>query len=399
MTGDVLPNSRNSLPTSAPEVDFALVLSRTIEELRNDPSQLRSTIYELARVKLQRAAWQRDPPVDIVELRHLMAALETAIERVEVHSARQDEVRALQSLARMIESAAPKPAATSESHPIVVIDQAPDITGDDTEAPAFLVPPRRVPRGSAPAWSWSGAAPLLRASIVVILVIVACVILDRQLAVFGGRAPPTVAEAPPTAEKIAAAKPKAAAPAQAPVILPPAPPYPLPSVYGVYAVSNGELNELEALVGTVPDQKVFMSAPIKTPSRTVLPDGRIVFIAFRRDIASSAPERVQIRVIARVMRAMTFNTAGKASTTAVSNTWAVRGTSYEYRVAPLSDNPEMLLIRPENPDFALPAGRYGLVLKGLAYDFTVDGRITEAAQCLERTEAANGTFYSECRNR
>jgi hypothetical protein len=43
----------------------------------------------------------------------------------------------------------------------------------------------------------------------------------------------------------------------------------------------------------------------------------------------------------------------------------------------------MLMIRPENADFVFPAERYGLVIKGQAYDFTVTGPITEAAQCLE----------------
>jgi hypothetical protein len=38
-----------------------------------------------------------------------------------------------------------------------------------------------------------------------------------------------------------------------------------------------------------------------------------------------------------------------------------------------------------------------VVLKGQAYGFTVAGRITDPVQCLERTEAANGAFYSECR--
>ena len=76
----------------------------------------------------------------------------------------------------------------------------------------------------------------------------------------------------------------------------------------------------------------------------------------------------------------------------------IRSTSYDFRVALVSESPEMLMLRPENSDFMFPAGRYGLVLKGLAYDFTVAGRITDAAQCLERTEAANGSFYSECRS-
>jgi len=56
------------------------------------------------------------------------------------------------------------------------------------------------------------------------------------------------------------------------------------------------------------------------------------------------------------------------------------------------------MLRPED-NFVFPAGRYGLVYKGQAYDFTVAGRITEAAQCLERIEAVNGAFYSECRQK
>ena len=76
----------------------------------------------------------------------------------------------------------------------------------------------------------------------------------------------------------------------------------------------------------------------------------------------------------------------------------MRSTSYELRVAPVIEQAEMVLFRPENPDFVLPAGRYALVLKGQGFDFTVSGPITDPAQCLERTEAANGAFYSECRN-
>ena len=47
-----------------------------------------------------------------------------------------------------------------------------------------------------------------------------------------------------------------------------------------------------------------------------------------------------------------------------------------------------------NPQFALAPGRYVLVLKGQAYDFTVAGTITEAAQCLERFEAASSVTAS-----
>src|SRR5262249_956988 len=55
------------------------------------------------------------------------------------------------------------------------------------------------------------------------------------------------------------------------------------------------LHELEPLAGgRVPDQRVFMSTPIKTPSRTVLPDGRTEFIIYRRDIANNAPDRITV---------------------------------------------------------------------------------------------------------
>jgi hypothetical protein len=166
----------------------------------------------------------------------------------------------------------------------------------------------------------------------------------------------------------------------------------------VYAVSNGELSELSTLQVNVPDQRVFMSAAVTSPSRTTLSDGRIVFVAFRRDLATNAPERVTIRVVAKVRSALSFDAGGKPKRTNLDAQWAVRGNSYEFRVAPLKNNPETIVIRPENDDFALPAGRYALVLKGQAYDFSIAGPITETAQCLERTEALNGAIYSECRN-
>ena len=72
-----------------------------------------------------------------------------------------------------------------------------------------------------------------------------------------------------------------------------------------------------------------MSTPVKTPSRTTLPDGRLSFIVFRRDLTTSAPDRVAVRVIAKVMRGMTFESAAGASVTKLDDQWAIRGTSYD----------------------------------------------------------------------
>ena len=57
----------------------------------------------------------------------------------------------------------------------------------------------------------------------------------------------------------------------------------------------------------------------------------------------------------------------------------------------------MYEVRNENPDNPLAPGRYALVLKGLAYDFSVAGSVTDSRQCLERVVADNGQFYTECK--
>ena len=96
--------SGKNLAERSLEVDFAVVLSRVIESIEDDPAQLRNAVYELARIKLRREAWQRDPPLKLWQNRHLTLALESAIERVETIYSKHDELRALQSLYRLIES-------------------------------------------------------------------------------------------------------------------------------------------------------------------------------------------------------------------------------------------------------------------------------------------------------
>jgi hypothetical protein len=394
--------SGKNLAVRSPEVDFAAVLSRVIGSIEDDPAQLRNAVYELARIKLRREAWRRNPPINLVEARRLTLALESAIERVETIYSKHDELRALQSLYRLIESSETDAGEVliEPREPLLIVNQAPAQTADADHLPVFLTRAKGTSLNGGRSLHWPGAAPLLRGAMVAIFAVALCVALS-QFGLLGNQAPQTAAS---TVQKNASPEPKPVVqgPGQAlqspATTLPQSSPFPLPTVYGVYAVSGGQLHELEALRGRVPDQRVFMSTPIRTVSRTVIPDGQIVFIVYRRDVASSAPERVTVRVIAKIMRAMTFSTAGQASVENVEDSWTIRNVSYEFRVAPLSESSEMLMIRPENVDFVFPAGRYGLVIKGQAYDFTVAGSITEAAQCLEGVQASNGTFYSECRN-
>ena len=370
---------------STPAIDFAIVLARTIADLEKDPAQLRNVVYQLARVKLEQEAAQRHLPVSPLEMEHLTSALDSAIDRVETMCSKHDNPRLVQSGAD---------GSTADGRDIVIARPR-----KTNPLPTFLQrdPFMGISRRDAPPWRWPQRGPLLRTAIVITLAFAACVLLDRHFGVFGRFAPAPVALAlqnkMPTVVQASGQLPEpslASLSSQSTGL-------PLPNVYGVYAVNDGQLHELEPLVGRVPDQRVFMSTPIRTPSRTTLPDGRIAFIVYRRDVASSAPDRVTVRVIAKVVRAMTFDETGQAKTTDVEDSWTIRNLSYEFRVAPLGEGSEMLVLRPVIPDFMFPAGRYGLVIKGQAYDFTVAGRITEAAQCLENVKAANGTFYSECR--
>jgi hypothetical protein len=381
--------SGNKLAAPAAEVDFALVLSRVIGCISDDPAQLRNMVYELARVRLEREFLQTSPPTNPSETRHLtLALLESAIERVEAFHSKHDNLKAMQSLDRLTDRSEPRKAINRTSP-----------TLDTDHLPSFLTRETGTTRKLDGSWLWPGAAPLLRGAIVAILSFAISMVMDRQFGLFGSRALQPVTSVVQKIERVGSksiaqipgqALPSSTMPSQSSG-------FPLPSVYGIYAVSGGQLHELEPLVGRVPDQRVFMSTPIRTPSRTVLPDGRAEFIIYRRDITNNAPDRITVRVIAKILRSMTFNTAGQASITHVEDSWTIRNVSYDFRVAPLGESSEMLVIRPDNADFVFPAGRYALVVKGQAYDFTVAGPITEAAQCLEGIKAENGTFYSECR--
>jgi hypothetical protein len=59
------------LAAKSSEVDFAIVLSRVIASMEKDPAQLRSAVYELARIKLQ-----AELPINISEKPDLALALE-----------------------------------------------------------------------------------------------------------------------------------------------------------------------------------------------------------------------------------------------------------------------------------------------------------------------------------
>jgi hypothetical protein len=188
-----------------------------------------------------------------------------------------------------------------------------------------------------------------------------------------------------------------AAPAPATNAAPIAEPSPTtPTAYGIYAVSADKLYELELLPGRAPDIRVAVSPAIESPSRTVLPDGHLKFIIYRRDSATNAADRAEVRIVAQIMREMSFDAAGKPVTKKIDNTWVIRNIAIPFRTAPKKDNIDMYEVQSEDPESALTPGRYALILKGQAYDFAVAGPISDPRQCMERMAATNGQFYSGC---
>jgi hypothetical protein len=377
----------------AQEIEFALILSRMINTAKEDPSQLRLAIYEFARDRLKiDTSW-----ADQAERERLSAALETAIQGVEEHSIRREEKLRL---------ARPFPSAQigSNSLPAEPLHAPMPAIQAVSRAPEDILAPNRVfwrpqVQTIVDVRTRSTISIVARLCIVTMLFGVAGLAFYKQLA--GADLPAQLLSKlvrPQTKPPIPETTQQGPTPAdQKTVAASPSPlPFPLPSDYGIYALSNSALSELYLLPARVPDKRIAMSTPVDQPSRTTLPDGKAKFVMFRRDLAGNAPERMEVRVVARVMRALTFDAKGKPTFSSISDAWNIRNVSYEFRVRPIAGNPEMLLVQPDNADLVLPSGRYVLVLRDQGYDFTVAGKVTEPSQCVERTDAANGTFYSEC---
>lgn len=365
-----LQKSVEDIASAHPEVEFALVLARTIDAVNADPEQLRSAVYELARHKLQQLS-DEDPS----EKARLMHALEVAIAGVESHSNNH-------LVGRLLGPTVPM------SGPLLAPPTSGPLMIEDTSRPPVSSRRRRRP--------WHASMVLRFAAIVVFFLFTAGVFMIQRrgvaLATFRyavthlGRTPPQ----PQT--KTADVAPAAAAPA------PQKPTRPLPTAYGVYAESGGRLFELQLLPGRAPDPRVAISAAITKPSETVLPDGRVRFIVFQREApvgSGGAADVIEVRVIAQVKQATSFDPNGKPQVSG-DDGWVIRNISFPYRAAPIKEDPQMYEIQPREPDAVLAPGRYALVEQDYAYDFTVAGTVTDKRQCLQRIAAANGTFYAAC---
>jgi hypothetical protein len=385
-------DQQRAVSPHAQEIEYALILQRMISAVKDDPAQLRLTIYEFARARLQiDTAWAEES-----EQKRLADALETAILGVEGFSQRREEnlrLSAPNGPAQAPPALAPFSPAEPPSSSLTTVRHV-------TPPPEDILVPKRAYERRAEsvieARKDGLVSTLARFCVALMLFgLVAALAYYRQRLPLPDqlRTPPLTASQP---AKPAVARSASDVSPQSAAVAPAALPFPVPTDYGVYAIANDALSELHPLAERVPDKRIAVSTPVNQPSQTTLPDGKARFVVFRRDLVGNAPDRVEVRVVARVVRALTFDAKGKPNSVPVSGTWNMRNVAYEFRVRPVAGNPEMLFMQSDKPDFELPAGRYVLVLKEQGYDFTVPGKVTAIAHCLERTEAANGTFYSEC---
>jgi hypothetical protein len=394
MSSEILRReNQDAAPTSTAEVEFALVLSRMIDSVKNDPQHLRETVYELARHKLQ----EQFTHENVKEMRPLSDALEVAIKGVESFARKDDEVVEALRIPALTQGQDAAPVARLLAPP-PFLNHAQVYEGVHEQAYEQGYEPTRSSRSQRriPAFS----APWRFAFLIAIVFVVGVAIRYRNVSLDSLRAEANlitnliinpIAPTQPAAQPAASGQAALAAPAVAK-------PSPLvPASYGIYAVSADKLYELELLPGRAPDIRIAISAAIATPSRTILPDGHLKFVVYRRDSASSAADRAEVRVIAKVVRAVSFDETGKAVVAKADESWVIRNISIPYRTAPNKDDPDMYEVQSEDPDQALSPGRYALILRGQSYDFSIAGDVTDPKQCLERLAATNGQFYSECR--
>jgi hypothetical protein len=378
----VRPDGGDATPDPSREVEFALMLSRVIDSVEKNPEFLRATVYELARHKLK----EEFTSESLGEVRNLSKSLEIAIAGVEAFSKKKDGMEASLLGANPAQGKALISAHPSNQHVASALESVSPVF----EAHVFG-------SGGGPAWKrpsrlraarWFAAA--LAMGLAVITAVVSLQLLRNKGYIAAVNQP-----APILPKANTAAPPKSAPTAVDPKSVAPSPT--VPTAFGIYALSDGKLHELDVLPGRAPDPRIAISSIITTPSRTTLPDGHVAFVIYRRDSATNAADRAEVRLVARIEREASFNKDGKQVVTAVDDNWVIRNISMPYRTAPRKDNPEMYEVRSENPDAPLAPGRYALVLKGLAYDFSVAGPVTDPRQCLERLVATNGRFYSECK--
>jgi hypothetical protein len=377
-SGDLIPSDHDKPEPPSLEVEFALVISRMIDSVKDRPEDIRQLIYDLARYKLR----EQLPHANATEKQRTQQALEVAIRGVEAFSEKRVHTRALQSQFNSPSSASTDrrhsspdliPQVGSGSH--LNVDSHQNVGGSE-----HTHSPRPHPRRAA-----------AMVAMVAILVAILVTVQQRERLLFlthslSGLEWKTAIEERSATSQVSNHSESAPPPAKPATLR--------PTDYGVYAISNDALVNLSLLPGRPPDIRIAVSAALTTPGRTILPNGHPKFIVFRRDRASGIADRAEVRIIAKVAREFSANAVGQKPS---DDMWVIRNVSFPFRSSPVNDNPEMYELHSEDPALELTPGRYALVLRDQAYDFSVEGEAVDPRHCIERIVTSEGTLYSNCK--
>ena len=372
---ELLPGQQDPTDLPASEVQFALVISRMLDTVKDDAEARRQMVYDLARYKLQ----EQFTYADAKNIDQMKRALEVAIEEVEKFSRDQAPLERLPS--QQLTS-----SKATETGGLLV-------SGDATVLRSRI----EISRSKLPAIS-GPLLPVIKRTAAILLAVGAVILivsqrdniaaLRRQIS---SQAQEIAQVSPKPEATITVAKPEMVAPA------PPPSTRVLPTDYGIYAlIDDKSLAELNATGVMAPDMRIAISPEFKKPDRPHLPNGRVKFIVFRRDAANVIPERVEVRVVAKIAREFSTDAAGK-NLGGGEDVGVIRNFSYPFRVSPIPGKPEMYELHTGDSGLELAPGHYVLSLGSQAYYFQVDGEITDPRQCLERVVAGNGTFYAPCK--
>lgn len=370
---DLLPSEQDTTDLPGNQVQFALVISRMLDTVREDPEARRQMVYDLARYKLQ----EQFTHVDARNVDQMKQALEVAIDEVEKFSREQPPLERIPSQ---------QLASSKESGSLMV-------SGDATVLPSAI----GTSRGKPPTIA-SPLLPVIKRTAAILLAVGAVILIVSQRDNIAALRRQISSQAPEFAQ--VTPKPETTIAVAKPEIVPAAPPPParvLPTDYGIYAlIDDKSLAEMNATGVMAPDMRIAISPEFRKPDRPHLPNGRVKFIVFRRDVASVIPERVEIRVVAKIAREFSNDAAGKALGGA-DDIGVIRNFSYPLRMSPIPGKSEMYELHSGDSGLDLAPGHYVLSLGSQAYYFEVDGEITDPRQCLERVVAGNGTFYAPCK--
>ncbi|MFK4726778.1 hypothetical protein ABIE89_007878 [Bradyrhizobium niftali] len=372
---ELLPGQQDPTDLPASEVQFALVISRMLDTVKDDAEARRQMVYDLARYKLQ----EQFTYADAKNIDQMKRALEVAIEEVEKFSREEAPLERLPS--QQLTS-----SKATETGGLLV-------SGDATVLRSRI----EISRSKLPAIS-GPLLPVIKRTAAILLAVGAVILivsqrdniaaLRRQIS---SQAPEIAQVSPKPETTITVAKPEMI------TLAPPPPTRVLPTDYGVYAlIDDKSLAELNATGVMAPDMRIAISPEFKKPDRPHLPNGRVKFIVFRRDAANVIPERVEVRVVAKIAREFSTDAAGK-NLGGGEDVGVIRNFSYPFRVSPIPGKPEMYELHTGDSGLELAPGHYVLSLGSQAYYFQVDGEITDPRQCLERVVAGNGTFYAPCK--